>query len=238
MDGLWAGRGETGERFLDPAHPYAADLDLFGTASLFELISTARTRMGEKTLAGWLLAGSDADTLRARHEAIAELRPMLDLREDLAVLGEDVRTGVNPEHLAAWGELPPMLESRLARAIAFVIPCLVAASGILWGLKGWRDPFFAMLGVVAIFIARYRHEVGRVVEAVEQPAHDLALLSQVLERLERERFQSARLVELRAALETEGQPPSARIGTQAPDRGARFSGQPVHESDRAAHAVV
>ncbi len=26
----WAGSGETGERFLDPAHPYARDLDLFG----------------------------------------------------------------------------------------------------------------------------------------------------------------------------------------------------------------
>ncbi len=31
----WAGIGETGERFLDPAHPYARDLDLFGKASLF-----------------------------------------------------------------------------------------------------------------------------------------------------------------------------------------------------------
>ncbi len=31
----WAGTGETGERFLDPSHPYARDLDLFGKASLF-----------------------------------------------------------------------------------------------------------------------------------------------------------------------------------------------------------
>src|SRR5689334_12215064 len=42
VENRWHGSGETGERFLDPHHPYAADLDLFGRASLFELLSTAR----------------------------------------------------------------------------------------------------------------------------------------------------------------------------------------------------
>jgi hypothetical protein len=213
LDGLWAGHGENGARFLDKLHPYAEDLDLFGPGSVFELMCTARTRMGEDTLAGWLLHPAELDVLRARHEAVAELRPLLDLREDLAVLGEDVRTGVHPEALAAWGEEPPLLESRPARVVAFIIPCLVAVSAVLWGLLGWRDPFFAMLGVVAIFIARYRRVVNRVVDAGEQPAHDLALLAQVLARLERERFTSARLVELRAALDVEGRPPSVRIGS-------------------------
>jgi hypothetical protein len=211
LDGQWAGHGETGERFLDATHPYAADLDLFGHGALFELLSTARTRMGEETLARWLLEPGDPAVLQERHEAVAELSSMLDLREDLAVLGEDVRTGVHPAELAAWGDEAPLLESRSARAIAFAIPCLVAVSAVLWGAKGWRDPFFAMLAAVAIFIARYRRVVGRVVEAVEQPAHDLALLSKVLGRLERERFTSARLTELRAALEVDGLPPSARI---------------------------
>lgn len=213
LDGQWAGHGENGARFLDKLHPYAEDLDLFGAGSVFELMCTARTRMGEDTLAGWLLHPAELDVLRARHEAVAELRPLLDLREDLAVLGEDVRTGVHPDALAAWGEEPPLLESRPARVVAFIIPCLVAASAVLWGLLGWRDPFFVMLGVVAIFIARYRRVVNRVVDAVEQPAHDLALLAQVLARLERERFTSVRLVELRAALDVEGQPPSVRIGS-------------------------
>jgi hypothetical protein len=213
MDGQWAGAGETGERFLDKAHPYAEDLDLFGKASLFELLCTARTRMGEETLAHWLLAPADPEVVRMRHAAVTELGPMLDLREDLAVLGEDVRTGVHPEALAAWGEEPPLLESRPARIAAFIIPCLVAASGVLWAALGWRDPFFAMLAVVAIFIARYRRVVGRVVEAVEQPAQDLALLAQVLARLERESFASARLAALRTALNVQGQPPSTRIAS-------------------------
>src|SRR5580658_5235378 len=212
-DGQWAGHGETGQRFLDASHAYAADLDLFGPASLFELLSTARTRMGEEALASWLLETAETAVLQARHAAIAELSPMLDLREDLAVLGEDVRAGVHPSELAAWGAEAPRLESRGARAVAFAIPCLVAVSAVLWGVEGWRDPFFAMLAAVAIFIARYRRVVAQVVEAVEQPAHDLALLAKVIGRLERERFTSARLVELRATLDVAGLPASARIAT-------------------------
>ena len=99
----WAGKGETGDRFLDPLHPYAKDLDLFGQGSLFEYLSTARTRGGEETLARWLLSPSEPEDLKIRHEAVRELASELDLREQLAVLGEDIRVGVNPEALAAWG---------------------------------------------------------------------------------------------------------------------------------------
>jgi hypothetical protein len=118
---------------------------------------------------------------------------------------------VHPEELAAWGEAPPLLESRRDRVIAFLIACSTVAAAVLWAALGFRDLFFVMIAVDAIFIARFRRVVQRVVEAVEQPAHDLALLAEVLARLERERFTAPRLVELRAALDVEGRPASARI---------------------------
>lgn len=64
IEDRWAGGGEPGERFRNPDHLYANDLDLFGPGSLFELLSIARTRAGEDTLAGWLLAPAEASTLR------------------------------------------------------------------------------------------------------------------------------------------------------------------------------
>jgi hypothetical protein len=87
LDDRWAGKGASGERFLDSSHPYAEDLDLFGHSSLFELLSRARTSVGEETLAGWLLAPAALDVVRARQDAVVELRPLLGLREDLALLG-------------------------------------------------------------------------------------------------------------------------------------------------------
>jgi len=106
LEDRWIGTGETGERFRNPSHVYSEDLDLFGKGSLFELLSTARTRAGEDFLASWLLAPASADEVTARHEAVRELRAMLDLREDLAVLGATVRSGLDPDAAAAWGEAP------------------------------------------------------------------------------------------------------------------------------------
>ena len=98
----WKGKGQTGLRYQDENHPYAADIDLFGPGSLFELLCTARTRTGEDTLAAWLLAGAGPDEVRARQAAVAELRPQLDLREDLALLGSDLPAGVDFDRVAAW----------------------------------------------------------------------------------------------------------------------------------------
>ncbi len=111
LNGRWAGTGgETGDRFLDDAHLYARDLDLFGQGSLFELLTSARTRIGEETLAAWLKAPAAPPAVRARQEAVAELAARTDLREDLAVLGEDARSGVHSEALAAWGKGPARLD--------------------------------------------------------------------------------------------------------------------------------
>lgn len=112
IEDRWMGMGQTGERFADPHHEYSADLDLFGRSSLFELLSTARTRLGEETLAKWLLAPAVVSEIRGRHSAVGELRAQLDLREDLAILGEDAKVGVHPAELLRWAEAPRQMTPR------------------------------------------------------------------------------------------------------------------------------
>src|SRR5688572_33401551 len=54
IEDRWAGTGENQLNLAPESHLYAADLDIFGKGSLFELMCTARTRSGEETLAAWL----------------------------------------------------------------------------------------------------------------------------------------------------------------------------------------
>lgn len=212
LEDRWAGGGEPGDRFLDPAHLYAGDLDLFGKGSLFELLSTARTPMGEETLAGWLLAPAEPAEIRARQAAVAELRPRLDLREDLARLGADVRAGVDPELLGAWASAPAAPVSRLARGAAVLLVALLAAASLCWWKLGTGAiPLLAVLVVEGLFAARLRPRVAEVVRAAGRPARDLALLSQLLQRIEAERFETPRLVALRTSLDSDGEPPSRRV---------------------------
>jgi hypothetical protein len=211
LEDRWAGTGETGERFLDRSHPYAEDLDLFGKGSLFELLCAARTRAGENTLAAWLLAPAPLDEVRARQAAVDELRPRLDLREALARRGEELRSGVDPESLAAWAGAEPVKIARWERWIAPALAALTAASLVLWIALGWGKVFLAVLILRGAITLRWRARAQRIISGIDRPVRELALLSHLLAQLERERFTALRLVKLRAELDTDGLAPSQQI---------------------------
>jgi hypothetical protein len=212
LEHRWAGTGESGARFLDEHHLYAGDLDLFGAGSLYELLCTARTRAGEESLAAWLLSPATRDEVLARQQAVRELTPRLDLREDLALLGDDVRAGVHPDALIAWGTEPPVLTSRVFPWVGAALSSLTLAGVASWG-AGWSGPgFFLVAAAIQTTVAmRLRPRVLHVLAGAEAAARDLALLSQVLARIEREPVAATRLTALKAALETGGVPPSRRI---------------------------
>jgi hypothetical protein len=211
LDDLWAGKGATGERFVTGSHPYAEDLDLFGKGSLFELLSIARTRVGEETLAQWLLEPATPDAIRVRQSAVVELRPRLDLREDLALLGEGVHTGSDARALTEWAAALPWHISSATRLIAKALALLALLAVALWIAGcGWLPLLVALL-LGQVFGLKLRTPVNQVISAVDGPGRDLRLLSEVLSRLERERFKSPRLIELRAALDVEGVAPSQPI---------------------------
>src|SRR5262249_11397012 len=126
LDGRWAGGGETGARFLDERHLYAQDLDSLGEASLFEFLNTARTPIGEETLAGWLLHPAPSETVTARQRAILEVGPRLNFREDLALAGDTERPGMNADALITWGEHEPVLEPSLSRSVAWSVSAVGA----------------------------------------------------------------------------------------------------------------
>jgi hypothetical protein len=196
----------------DESHPYAIDLDIFGKGSLFELLSLARTRSGEQALASWLKAAASPVEIKKRQQAIDELRNNLDLREDLAVLGDDVRAAIHPEWMKQWGARPRILESSAARAAAPVLSFLMIASLVYyWGVDGSGWFVLAAIGLGAAFAFHYRARVREVIDRVGDPAKDLQTLSLLLERIEREQWKSEKLGELRSALDTNGRPPSKEI---------------------------
>lgn len=208
----WMGRGDRGERFLAGDHPYAADLDLFGEGSLFELLCTARTGAGAERLASWIKSPASPEEIRARHEAVEELRDRLDLREDLALLGEEVNTAVDPAMLLRWSGSPRLLSPGLLRSAVLVFTGAAVAGIVAW-LAGVLDPrvLLILLGCEAALAAVGRRRVQQVTAAVERPGSELEVLAHALERIEAERFRSPRLAKLRSALDTGGTPTSKRV---------------------------
>jgi MutS-like protein len=207
----WMGKGEWGDRFRDDEHLYANDLDLFGRGSLFELLSVARTRSGEETLAHWLKNPAPAAEILVRQNAILELTPLLDLREGLALAGEDVRAGVEGELLVAWAEAPRALRPKWMKAVAVLLT--VATLAALAWLFTARDSLPLEIAILVQILAGWamRRPILRTLHAADRPARDLDILSHILEVLERARFTSPRLLDLRRRIETEGSAASTAI---------------------------
>ena len=208
----WVGRGDPGARFLDPAHPNAIDLDLFGRGSLYERMCVARTHAGQEQLAAWLQHPASIAELRERHGAVGELGPRLDLREDLAVLGAEAHRAVDSTALSRWAAAAPVAASQGLRVAAFLCSgaALVALAG--WGFGYWgAAPFQLATLAVAACNWRGRSFSGPVLTGIGRPVQDLQTLTELFDRLAAEPFQAPRLVDLHATLTADGEPPSRPI---------------------------
>ena len=216
LEDRWHSSGETGERFSDPKHPYSADLDLFGHAGLFQLLNSARTHGGEARLSQWLRFPAAAEEIRARHAAVDELRPLLDLREQLAVLGDDFRSGVHPEALTAWGAAAARPFPARQRIAPFLLSIAAFFSLAWWFATAFLDVNATRTVAAVAFLAAalgvpHRRRVLAIAGAIQEPARDLDLLAGILTILEKQRFRSPRLSTLQARLAADANPASRRI---------------------------
>jgi MutS domain V len=216
IEDRWIGTGHKGERIDISSSLYATDLDLFGHGSLFELLSQARTRMGEDTLARWLLSPSSLAEIVERHAAVGELRSMLDLHEDMAILGEDLKVGIHPEALTKWAEAPNQLTPQGLRWVALLLSIVAIAAAILWGEQGIKAPFFMTVFIEGIIVAVLRRRTKEILHSAEHALEDIQLLASLLTRLEKESFQAPRLQTIHEQLSSHHLAPSqaiARLGT-------------------------
>ncbi len=212
LDGRWQGHGARGDHFVPEHHLYAVDLDLFGKGSLFELLSRARTRHGERRLAQWLLQPGQPGELRERQEAITELRERLDLREDLAVAGRNLREAVDADRLAAWGGHPAAVRSVAIPSVAALCSTLTVVTFLL-GVNGVTNglPLVLAVGLQGAFWWWARPRVEEALRGVDRASSDLGVLADLVARLEDEALHAPRGRALREALSTRGTPASHAI---------------------------
>jgi hypothetical protein len=120
----------------------ARDLDLFGRASLLQLLGTAHTPAGRLRLAGWLLQPAPPAEIALRQAAVSEIAPEIDFRQQLEVRTRPMESAPpDVEPFLRWAEGPPWLVTRpglvwLTRLLPPVTIGLVLAA-LLTPLPAW-----------------------------------------------------------------------------------------------------
>ena len=212
LDDHWQSTGIAGDRYLDDSHPYSGDLDIFGRGSLFHLLCTSRTRLGQDTLANWLISPAKIETIRHRQGAIRELTDNIDLREELALLTADYHDELDQNGLRRWAiqQAQPINPHVIKAAFGFGGMAVLLLVAWLFGVL----PFSLLLGLIVLelpLLYAYRDQIRSVSATVDEVGSGLAILSQVLEVLERQQFRDEFLQEIRARLDVEHLQPSQQI---------------------------
>ena len=177
LENRWIGRGDDGRRYLADTHLYAEDLDIFGRGSLFQLLSTAQTPMGQDTLAGWLAAPSNLATIRSRQQLVRDMAGSLDLREALASLDADL-SRVAPQRLIAWAEAPPLLPSLAVRVVGAAIVWGLTIASVLAIVRGgaWWLAWIGLAAAEAGFYLARRQTAREIGQHVGHAGYTLGVL--------------------------------------------------------------
>jgi hypothetical protein len=199
--GSWAGNGIAGEEFDDSAHVYSGDLHVFGEGSLFELLCTARTAVGRRGLADYLLTAPPPEETLLRQTAVRELQRRAEVREQIAVLGVFDFSESKDETFAEWLDTPAVRFSRLLRGVALVTSSIVAIlllagiSAVLpWsGIAPWIGPLLLFHSVVGLV---FRRRINRMIERLRPVSFETRVLREGLEVMERTPWESDKLNQL------------------------------------------
>jgi hypothetical protein len=194
------------ERRTDPR---ARDLDLFGPASLFHLLGTSHTPAGKDVLSGWLLHPAPPEEIARRQEAVTELAPRLDVRQQLEVRTLPMEgTPPNLGIFLRWAEEEPWLLQRpgliwLTRLLPVVTIGLILAAS-LTEFPRWPAWLAVTVNMVLSFVFGDRLEEG--FGRVEAREREFRTYAEAMKTALQESFASPALRRLTETLSPEGRP--------------------------------
>jgi hypothetical protein len=201
----WMGEGDAGKDLEMDGHLSAADLDLFGEGSLFELLCDVQTPAGRETLARWLQQPAQMEEAISRQQAVRYLRDQIDLREKLAL----VRAGKADEYswntFRSWLTADPIDFSRWAPWATLLLSLSMVTAGACWW-GGFLQAHVALWAMATVGSAeaglalRLNGRVRRVMEGLLLSAGRLKAIRQLCELVENSKLDTPGLVELQQRL--------------------------------------
>jgi MutS domain V len=216
---------DDGAEYKNPLHPYADDLDIFGRASLFQLVNVARTQFGRKRVAAYLMNRAAPDEIANRQAAARELEPQLEVRHQLEAFGlaqveplqarperaTKKRPQVDLDPLLAWAEGPSvLLQSKSLMVVATLAPPITLA-WMVWCFVHGLHPINYVLPIIAqaILVLSAQRQVSFVFSVVSSHQGAFLRFGPMLRLIEQLKPQSELLTELQGMTRSaQGQPPS------------------------------
>ena len=202
-----------GEKYIDPQHYFASDIDLFGPFSLFQYLNRTKIAEGEKWLAEALLSNT-IENVKGKQEAINELSESAEWRLNFTSKAALVDQKIKHQVVFDWLESYQAFIPKLIKYLAYV---LVFANAILFGLYAFDFitiypivvSFFVGLLISTRYVKRINRSSMHLSELKDVFTHYAGLLSDI----ETKEFNSDFCQNKKQLLGEKNDRASAKIGT-------------------------
>jgi len=203
-----------GESFRSATHPYANDLDIFGQASLYQYTNRTTSQQGNGQYAGWLLHPASATIILQRQEAVKELAPQYQWRQQLQAHGqEQTITSGTEKKINDWVAEPDIFSHQSKwKLLRWIYPVIALGTVVLFmtdSISGRQFTaayilFFIVSAYVTKLIASQYMQLNKIVPEVD-------ILSKSAAWIENNPFKSHLLQQVQAHFKIDHTPSSVAI---------------------------
>lgn len=137
---------ETGQEFAVSNHDYSNDLDIFGTASLYQYINRCTSLQGKQLLANALLQPTTKEQILLKQAAVKELSGNTAWRQQMQAYGiaSPLTTGTENK-IKQWLTLPDVFVQPGWRVLANIFPVVSLGCVVLYAVNVLPAPVFYLL---------------------------------------------------------------------------------------------
>jgi hypothetical protein len=217
----WVKFDDCGKEFVDDAHPYTGDLDIFGPKSLFQWLNTAYTHYGRNALCGFLKnPDKSIAAVKRRQNAIRELSGLPEFCQELQCEGMLAKDAANdPAELLLYAEdQTRRFRNDWVFNLFYFLPASVILAFVLFFL-GAPIPLFVPLLILSvqmlIFAVGFKKNAS-ITNNVYGLKKNLGAFGNLLYRIEKEEFRDEYLRDLKQKLFSKNEPASASLKKNEP----------------------
>ncbi len=191
---------DQGSEFSGIDHPYSADLDIFGSNSVFQLLNRTSTGAGRALMAEWLKNLSTVAEMEKRQEAVRELIDEIDWRQEFQANGVHKREEEEQvEILKAWVKSPIQLQQKLHFQLARWISPALALAAIVAFFSFGVSFYWAVLALIVngFWLRAVLKLAGETTEQTYESMGALKAYRELIAMMETRGFQSGKLQALK-----------------------------------------
>ncbi len=194
-----------GSVYAPAVHNYANDLDLFGKASLFQWMNRAYTGQGRNLVAGNLLKPLSVTQIKERHEAVKEITPEIDWRQQLQAFAmqTSITTQTETKTLAWLNEKDEHFTNPGWKIFILIYSFITLGSAVATMLGYIPAALFSSLYILYLFtsIILSRNAVKPYAQ-LSGIVKEVAALQQLVQWMEDKKFNASLLKQLQEEMKT------------------------------------